>query len=477
MLPNISRESSSPKAPAQVSPSKSAYRLGDVDAAKDKPKARTFSQLSPMKAAVESHVDLSEAIDEVALLMTAKAETFAELKKSVDRAKEKTPMSATPLIAENEKLPSAYDSDAEPDDAPTLASLKMEKPLTQIIHRKKIEATSTTLQVLDSEGKRLPLKGNQIIGIARDAQAAWIKEEFTDKDRDKAAQTAHAAGKVTIKTARDWLSLEGVFNDFPTALARPAPRFEGEVTIELSGKRSTTVMLMYKSPVLYSVVADPVLKKYLRELTLFPSKSAEKWDLSYFKIVEAIAKISANSGLNDAALAKRQLALLKGEAVDVSKIYDRFLAYFNAVLFGNESSRNSLSFTTGLMTLELISLGKLSYEEAFQSPAPWKIADKSPVKYAAYPMASPYAGAGNFVSLKKLTEATATEAKISAHSYIGMRFQRKYAQHEQIPLKEAMLMMKWFRATGAFNHLESLEVGDVRAAMTKAIRELLAKVF
>lgn len=150
-------------------------------------------------------------------------------------------------------------------------------------------------------------------------------------------------------------------------------------------------------------------------------------------MIEAYKKIFKK---HDAEVAKRQVEIFKCAAEGEITPFDRFLAFFNGVLFGSETSRNSTSFVTGLIVLELISKGKLTYIEAFQTT-------DDEANFAAYPMASPFAGSGNILAYKAFVnlseEEAATNGPISSSS-IGMKSSRKTPQWAQIQLKEAILL-------------------------------------
>lgn len=306
-------------------------------------------------------------------------------------------------------------------------------------------------------GRKVRFKGNQLILWARDMMEKVVKAP----ERETKIAAAIATRHVTIRSSNDWLDYEGMFDAFGHLLAKPSPTFRGVATIVMGGGVSTTVEFKEKkgqAGLLYAHIHDPKLIDYLtREfpeydpsLGIFPRAD---YGLSYREIVKIIQWMKRDRlerydkkglGFGDAELAQRQLSLLKGSAEGPFTSIDRFLTYFNAILFGSEISRNSLSFVTGVMVLSMIGQQKLTYPQSFQSPDWPDISKKRAVSYAVYPMASPYAGEGNFKAYKKLMDISQQElAKKQLSSEIGMKASRKRSQWAQIQIKEAILFKFW----------------------------------
>ncbi len=314
-------------------------------------------------------------------------------------------------------------------------------------------------------GKTIRFKGNQLILWARQMQ----EEVVQIKGSEPTISSAIASGRVTIRSSDDWLFYEGIFDNFAKILARPTRTFRGIATIIINRDASTTVEFKNKitkmrqpdgtwvekeGTFLYAYLHDAALIDYLKKKApkyAYPSNHG----LSYRNIVEIIETLKTDFDESDASLADRQLTLFQGSTQGPVTIPDRFLSYFNAILFGSESSRNSLSFLTGILVLDLIAHKKLTYSQSFQTPDSSTILENGKRKregnitYAVYPMASPYSGKNNFKAYKKLIDLSQKEAgekKLS--SAIGMKASRQRPGWTQIQIKEALLFKYWAQSFG-----------------------------
>jgi hypothetical protein len=350
------------------------------------------------------------------------------------------------------------DDDAEADVTVAPASSKKrrrEKTVPALVHRAPVHSEDMTV-ASTYHGKVIRFKGNQLILWARKMMSEVIKTP----EREARIAEAIRAHTAAIRSPDDWLNYEGMLDAFQNMAAQPSEPFYGVLTVCLNPSVVTTIAFRNKinkkqnaarkwveeeSDLLYSHLHDPRLIEFLaKEFGMPEYRHASNQGLSYPGIVAIIEKFKVYLRCSDAQLAQRQLEIFKGTASGKIGPVDLFLGYFNAVLFGSEASRNSLSFVTGLLILEVIANGELTYKEAFNSPAFDLIKKGEAVPYAVYPMASPFTGPGNFRVYKKLMAVSAEEEKAGElSSDLGMADSRKYPQFAQIQLKEALLL-KYF---------------------------------
>lgn len=306
-------------------------------------------------------------------------------------------------------------------------------------------------------GKEIYFKGNQLILWARGIMEKVIRVP----EREVKIQVALSTRCITIRSSDDWLVYEGMFNNFGCLLAKKSDPFHGIVTIAINRDASTTVEFKDKvyrkrlrngewkeSAVLYAYVNDPLLINHLNE-KFQGSERITDYGLSYNTMVKIIERIKLDSRKRDAELAIRQLNLFKGSARGPITLADRFLSFFNAVLFGSEASRNSLSFLTGILILDRIAKEQLTYMQSFQTPNKEDIDREVNVPFAAYPMASPYAEGNNFKGYSKLLEySKQEEIENKLSSSIGMKSSRQRLLWTQIHVKEAVLLKFWAKDIG-----------------------------
>ncbi len=311
----------------------------------------------------------------------------------------------------------------------------------------------------------IPIKGNQLIFWSRKLVDHLSAHALDPSQCPLAVKGAVDAKTAAIKSPSDWLRYEGMFDSFARRPARITPTFRGVVSIFLKDDVKTTVEFKNKvsrkqvngqwvsqpTDILYAHIHDPGLIQFLRDdLGQAKYRFPDNYGLSYPEIVRIVELVKTKFTKTDAELAQRQLLVLHGGLEQVN-VTDPFWAFLNAVLFGAEASRNSLSFATGVMTLDLISRGRMTYDQAFKSPDYNDMESAKEVNLAVYPMTSPYTGSGNFLGYLALMEATAKENETEAlKSEIGMKLQREYPQWAQIPLKEALLIRYWLCETGLF---------------------------
>lgn len=340
------------------------------------------------------------------------------------------------------------------DDSDDEESFEQTTHYPVVFHNQPLQAIDMTIES-NYCGKKIHFKGNQLILWARDMMQRVI--QIPAPERQGRIQDAIRTGKVTIRSSDDWLVYEGMFDSFGHLLAKPSASFYGVATIFLKPGESTTVEFKDKTEVkllngkwveqktsmLYAHLHDEKLINDLKKKITKYYFSAN-YGLSYKDILTIIERIKQDEGKNDAQLAGRQLELLKGAVSGPVTISDRFLTFFNAILFGSEASRNSLSFVTGVLVLNMIAQKKLSYAQSFRSPDWSDISEERHVPYAVYPMASPYTGKNNFKGYQKLIERSKEEeVEMKLSSQIGMKSSRKHYQWTQIHIKEAILLKFW----------------------------------
>lgn len=362
--------------------------------------------------------------------------------------------------------------DSDEEEMPPLSTIFSEMSLGPIPRLEgpnaSVKPEHTTAAAGDGQ-RRFPVKGNQLVLWCFQAVSVALDRLIPEADRREKIAQAIAAKRVTISRASDWLLYEGMFDAFRTNLSWSSlGTFFGTAVIDIGFDRKTEVEFKFKTnrklelgrwvsvptTLLYAHVKDPILINYLSKRLGFKKYQYENSrGLSYKDLIDVIEKIKRHSVVTDKNLATRQLELLNG-SLQTKRSDDYFLAYFNAILFGSEPSRIRSSFVTGLMVLELISDGKLSYKDAFLPP------DRgSADKLAVYPMASTFTGPGNFKGYETLLVQTYQErsaqfdnpeftenGQVKVSSEIGMRFQREYSTWAQIPLKEAVLIKYWLQS-------------------------------
>lgn len=303
------------------------------------------------------------------------------------------------------------------------------------------EAVSSTDMTITTTyyDKKIKFKGNQLI--------CWTKEMMEKvlitPDRAKKIAEAISTKEAIIKKPEDWLNYEGMFECWAKMEAKPSKPFFGILKVFYNADNAnecTKIEFKRKgddrNALTYCYLYDDAVIDFLTN-TLGLSISPKNYGMSYEYIVLVIQLYKARFKTSDEFIAKRQLDVFEGSVRGDPALFDRFLAFFNAVLFGSETSRISISFVTGLIILELISKKQLTYSEAFET-----VEDK--FLFAAYPMASPEAGAGNFIGHRALVESSEKEAETwELSSAIGMKSSRETPLWAQIQLKEAILLKYW----------------------------------
>ncbi|MFN8769822.1 MAG: hypothetical protein ACK5Z5_09060 [Neisseriaceae bacterium] len=108
------------------------------------------------------------------------------------------------------------------------------------------------------------------------------------------------------------------------------------------------------------------------------------------------------------------------------QLIKQYLDFLNALIFGLEASRVNVTLITGVMMLELLQVGHLTYKEAFFQSANWG---------GQFPLASIGTGRNNFGARRTL---------LNQHDDIGMRTDRQYPKWLAVTCKEAIIIKNWF---------------------------------
>lgn len=148
---------------------------------------------------------------------------------------------------------------------------------------------------------------------------------------------------------------------------------------------------------------------------------------------------------------------------DVAEIKDncfkQWLDFLNAMMFGVESSRVNNTYLTGLMTLELIKDGHLTYQKAFHQD-----------EYGGqFPMASNQTGPKNFTARRRLLEHQEHE------NSAGMAIDRALPQWCAITLKEAIITKNWLKTQKVLSR-EQTKTENIKA-IALAFSQLMDKYF
>jgi hypothetical protein len=196
--------------------------------------------------------------------------------------------------------------------------------------------------------------------------------------------------------------------------------------------RSKTLLTLKQQGTTERLHFPAALLQTLTNATTLPTHT----DLSCKEIADITQTRITTRNTTDKQYAKWQLARLKGEAGPDKTVDRQWLDCVNTWMFGVEASRNNATFVTGVMTLELIAAGELTYKHAFAEN-----------QYGGrFPMATLQSGTGNMAARRKLIEH-AENGKAA-----GMKTDRMNPQWLAISLKEAVLIKQWLIH---FKHVDS----------------------
>lgn len=323
------------------------------------------------------------------------------------------------------------------------------QPFPFLMFKQSVPDTHLTITSVH-KGKQLTLPGNVLLLLLRKMVQNAIDQTIEPAVRVETSQSAVSSCDITIESAQDWVRYEGIFDGLRKRPAQPLPAngpFEGVVRIPLNSHEETTAKFKFKvtpaGKFLYAYVNDPKLIQHMTSVfgqTGYASEGQQ--GLSYRGMTYIISRFKQAESLLDQQIAQQQLALLRGPLPGTSStMLDRYLAFFNAVLFGAEASRNTMSFLTSVLVLELIVAGVLTYDSAFQCPS-WSDLARQSCQLAANPMSTSFSGSGNFLQYMDLLNYTEEElkSKVVGSIEVDMTISREFPVWSQIQLKEAVLL-------------------------------------
>jgi len=291
------------------------------------------------------------------------------------------------------------DSDADCSDSGHVGKHRVKTP---------IKASATTVY---SQKKRI--KGDALIAKCQ----TWAQDAIADAK--KLGPITKKSTYYRIHSTDDWLRSAGHMVVQPSNDMVTATTF----FTDLSVGRSKTLLTLKKEGATERLHFPASLLQKIQETQTPPTKT----DLSCKEIVETTNKRIAALETTDKKYAKWQLARLRGESGPDKTTDRQWLDCMNTWIFGVEASRNNATFITGVMTLELIAAGEMTYKQAF-----------SENKYGGqFPMATILSGSGNMTARRKLIEHADNDKSV------GMKTDRIHPQWLAISLKEAILIKKW----------------------------------
>ncbi len=315
-----------------------------------------------------------------------------------------------PQHAQTHTLSDVGDSDEDPSDKESIGNARVQNA---------IKATYTTLY---SQKKRI--KGDELIALCQQ----WAQSAIHKAIQDNGAITKTKTHHYHIHKTDDWL------------------RSAGHMVVQPSKDMVSNTLFFDTLWVGRSKVLLTLKKQGTTERLHFPADLLQKitnantppthTDLSCKEIADITQTRITTRKTTDKQYAEWQLARLKGD-IGPDKTVDRqWLDCVNTWLFGVEASRNNATFVTGVMTLELIAEGALTYKKAFAEN-----------QYGGrFPMATLQSGTGNMSARRKLIEH-AENGKAA-----GMKTDRMNPQWLAISLKEAVLIKHWLQH---FQHVDS----------------------
>ncbi|MDA1354555.1 MAG: hypothetical protein O3A01_08875 [bacterium] len=307
--------------------------------------------------------------------------------------------------------------------------------------------------VYGSDGR---FKGSQLVQMAQSLSQLHARACFA------AGQSTTNKNSASIETGTDFAAFAGAFAASKTKLEqeytllpamffpktgdmKKSQRFPMEYTCAPSGAKTGERLHV-----------STELGKYLAK------KGITQTDLTCAQMANAVDRFKTDiDGMTDARIATRQLKMLRlGEhKVSNGQHLDRFVMYMNAYMFGVEASRVNATFATGLMTLKLISAGKMTYKQALDEDG----------FGGRFPLAVRGSGSGNFKARKRLIE------HVAGSQDPGMKTDRRHPQWLAISLKEGALIKTYMK------HVEILDrtktVQQQRDAMETKINKLLKRYF
>lgn len=179
-------------------------------------------------------------------------------------------------------------------------------------------------------------------------------------------------------------------------------------------------------------------------------------DLSYSRIIDVIECIKKVYNVRDEEIAKWQLnALSRTEEIKLPNSVLCFLDYLNGLMFGIEASGLNAALATGLMTLDLIAMNKLSYKLSFYANNEGGI----------YPYACFGNNKGTYSKREDLLYHNRRACELSIpHS---MKELRKNPSLSPVALKEAIIIKEWLKQHKILcpNILYNKQIDNIRYAI------------
>ncbi len=255
-----------------------------------------------------------------------------------------------------------------------------------------IKAEAMTIPCRGLDGKVKNIKGSTLIELVHDIVKRMYGEAIDlaclyEKDIDGAilSPPSEKGGIILIKEPKDWLMSMGGWKGM-----MPKKEVEKYFFSRTTSKDRFCAAQIYDTPIIFPIkdhrlhIPEGFSIRGL-DLTSAWEKTDSgylriptgKTDLSYPQITTAINHIKKSFALTDRSLAQLQLSAFSraSEPPDISKNTTSeerahigcFFDYLNGLMFGIEPSGLNAAFAIGLMTLDLIAKGRLSYETAFKA--------------------------------------------------------------------------------------------------------------
>ncbi len=241
---------------------------------------------------------------------------------------------------------------------------------------------------------------------------------------------------------------------------------------EVQGGQRFSGVSIYGNPHTFRI--DPQSRIHLPEgfsiFGLDMCRRQGKTDLSYRQIAEIIRFISTKLELTDPDIATLQLYALNrstpplwfNEENHADVLY--FLDYLNSLIFGVEASGLNTGLVTGLMTLELIVGGIITYRQAFCENE----------NGGFYPFASVGSKSGSYSSNAGSYRA---RTAIVGHKAYGRDCQLSMKDYREgdpacpVAVKEAILIRKWlhFRGVVSSDTKFSQQIKNIKSSTRELI--------
>jgi hypothetical protein len=324
------------------------------------------------------------------------------------------------------------DSDIEEDGSPVIAKFRFDPP---------IKAKEVTITCSDGV-----IKGDEFLFLTH----RLVQIQILKNKKKYTCYNLHQMGhpsRCHVQGGYRWLSTAG---HWACSMAES----------EIEGSKEKKQNKIYLEEVLVGFSKTNVLVKYdgsSERLWFSDRLGGAQEDFSCTRIYEITQELRQEHGLTEEMLAFFQLELLVGrlhEQTPPEIVY--WLDGVNAWLFGVEASRVNTTFVTGVMVLELIQAGKMTYKEALAE------GDFG----GQMPLAAVGSKKGNFTARKRLLDHVEKEKPA------GLSIDRQNPQWLAVTLKEAMVIKNWLKFKGGINRKMPME--DANKGITQAISNLIS---